>query len=87
MNTYLSTNIPLPTLRATYILFDTPVDAIATDPQVLERFTFALNEATSQSLSTTEVIRLLLHARKRGLLPRLRRQYRGRQATKEPQHD
>ncbi len=77
--------VSLPLLQQIYRTFDTPVDTLATQPERLEQFTLALAEATDQRLSTSEVVRVLMNARKRGNLPRLRRRYNGRYVSKEVQ--
>ncbi len=56
-----------------YPNFDTPSDQLAAKPEVLESFAQAVNVRAGSRLSATQVFQATVHARKLGLLPRLRR--------------
>jgi hypothetical protein len=71
-----SFNLNTADLARLYVGFDTPVDALATDPERLGLFTAAVNRdcgLAGNPMTGPEVLKALLNARKRGFLPRLRR--------------
>ena len=70
------------TLIATYAAFDTPVDRFIGNPDLAEEFTRRLRgRSGAGSLNSQEVMQRLVYLRKRGRLPRLRRNYYGRNAS------
>jgi len=56
-----------------YPNFDTPSDQLPTKPETLAAFAQAVNARAGSDLSDAEVFQATVHARKLGLLPRLRR--------------
>ena len=69
-------------IRSCYLDFDTPVDAIVSDPAVAEQFTKLVNSGLSAKAAVADVNKRLLSLRKRGEsnggLVRLRREFNGR---------
>jgi hypothetical protein len=69
-------------LIATYEAFDTPVDQFIGNPGLAEAFATALrNRADTSGLDLQEIMHRLVYLRKRGRLPRLRRNYYGRNGS------
>ena len=69
-------------LREMYVEYDTPCDALVSDPAALLSFAEDYAERTGQQVEPAEISRRLLNLRKlgeaKGGLPRLRRRYNGR---------
>ncbi len=69
-------------LIATYEAFDTPADQFIGNPDLVKAFVTAVQARMGDDgLDTQEVMRRLVYLRKRGRLPRLRRNYYGRNAS------
>jgi hypothetical protein len=70
------------TLIATYEAFDTPVDQFLGNPKLTEAFVETLrNRVGNVGMGSEEIMKRLVYLRKRGRLPRLRRNYYGRGAS------
>lgn len=61
------------TLRQLYLEFDTPADRVLSNPQLAEQFFKRVSDCVGVALEREAVFRRLLHLRKKGVLPRLRR--------------
>jgi hypothetical protein len=69
-------------LIATYEAFNTPVDQFIGNPGLAEAFASMLrNRAGTPGLDSQKIMQRLVYLRKRGRLPRLRRNYYGRNAS------
>jgi hypothetical protein len=69
-------------LIATYEAFDTPVDQFIGNPGLAEAFATALrNRADTPGMVLQKIMQRLVYLRKRGRLPRLRRNYHGRNGS------
>jgi hypothetical protein len=56
-----------------YLEFDTPADRVLTNPQLAETFFNRVSDRMGVSLERETVFKRLLNLRKKGELPRLRR--------------
>lgn len=61
------------TLRQLYLEFDTPADRVLSNPQLAEQFFKRVSDRAGVVLEREAVFKRLLHLRKKGVLPRLRR--------------
>ena len=61
------------TLREIYLEFDTPADRVLSNPQLAERFFKCVSDRAGVAVERETVFERLLYLRKKGVLPRLRR--------------
>ena len=65
-------------LKALYIGYDTPVDRFISQWDDLIRLVDEFNAKVRRSFKPDEVLQFMMNQRKRGLWPRIRREYHGR---------
>ncbi len=65
-------------LKQLYIRYDTPVDRFISQWNDLIRLVDELNTKVRRSFKPDEVLHYMMNQRKRGLWPRIRRDYHGR---------
>jgi hypothetical protein len=69
-------------LAKTYVDFNVPVDHFIGNPELTQAFVAAVHShAGESSLDAQAMMRRLVNLRKKGLLPRLRRAYNGRNGS------
>jgi hypothetical protein len=61
------------TLRQLYLEFDTPADRVLSNPQLAEQFFKRVSDRAGIAVEREAVFNRLLYLRKKGVLPRLRR--------------
>jgi len=70
-------------LRTLYQQFDVPADRLVSNPAVMQQFTTTYTAKTRHCVEPTELALYVLNLRKRGRLPRLKRNYYGRYVARE----
>ena len=65
-------------LKQLYITYDTPVDRFISEWDDLIRLVDELNKKVRGSFKPDEILHFMMNQRKRGLWPRIRREFHGR---------
>lgn len=65
-------------LKALYVEFDTPIDQFVQKRDRLVEMVSRFNKSVGGSSTPEEILHFMMNQRKRGLWPRLRRNYNGR---------